>query len=419
VHKAKGLEFPVVILADMTAKLRPNEASRWIDTSRDLCAMRIGGWSPIDLHEHDAEESAREAAEAVRLAYVAATRARDLLVVPVVGDAAWAGGWYEPLNAAIYPPPETRRTATPAPGCPSFRSKDSVLERPDNDPAKPETICPGLHVFGVETPPVAPGFSRATPDPVAQSSSSADSYPVVWWDPTLLTLGADPPYGVRREDLIVKDVSPKIVESARARYHTWRRRLDEAIAVGAVPSVVVKTVTEPGSSPDPGDAEQGDLPEIEVIELARDPHRPSGRRFGTLVHALLATVPLDAAPARIREVADVEGRILGAPAEEVVSATRIAEAALVHPVLARARAAMAVGRCRREVPIAWRTPDGSLLEGVVDLAFQEGDGWTVVDFKTDREIAAAGRRYQQQLRHYAAAVGTLFGTPARPVLVRL
>ena len=31
VHKAKGLEFPVVILADMTAKLAPIEASRHID----------------------------------------------------------------------------------------------------------------------------------------------------------------------------------------------------------------------------------------------------------------------------------------------------------------------------------------------------------------------------------------------------
>ena len=32
VHKAKGLEFPVVILADMTAKLRA-PASRYIDSS--------------------------------------------------------------------------------------------------------------------------------------------------------------------------------------------------------------------------------------------------------------------------------------------------------------------------------------------------------------------------------------------------
>ena len=48
VHKAKGLEFPVVILADMTARLTPCEAGRFIDSERRCCALRIGGWSPKD-----------------------------------------------------------------------------------------------------------------------------------------------------------------------------------------------------------------------------------------------------------------------------------------------------------------------------------------------------------------------------------
>jgi ATP-dependent exoDNAse (exonuclease V) beta subunit len=43
VHKAKGLEFPVVILADITARLTPYDASRHLDTARGLCALRIGG----------------------------------------------------------------------------------------------------------------------------------------------------------------------------------------------------------------------------------------------------------------------------------------------------------------------------------------------------------------------------------------
>ena len=37
-----------------------------------------------------------------RVADVAATRARDLLVVPVVGDEE-RDGWLAPLNKAIYP----------------------------------------------------------------------------------------------------------------------------------------------------------------------------------------------------------------------------------------------------------------------------------------------------------------------------
>ena len=67
VHKAKGLEFPVVILADLTCKLARAEAGRWLDPERNMCALKIGGWSPIDLILHGAEESARDKAESQRL----------------------------------------------------------------------------------------------------------------------------------------------------------------------------------------------------------------------------------------------------------------------------------------------------------------------------------------------------------------
>ena len=82
VHKAKGLEFPVVILADMTAKLRNERADRLIDRRRNACYLRLGRWTPIELALDEPKEVARDEAEGVRIAYVAATRARDLLVVP-------------------------------------------------------------------------------------------------------------------------------------------------------------------------------------------------------------------------------------------------------------------------------------------------------------------------------------------------
>ncbi|HEY0284023.1 MAG TPA: UvrD-helicase domain-containing protein, partial [Vicinamibacterales bacterium] len=122
VHKAKGLEFPVVILADMTAKIRSASASRYIDSERGACAVRIAGCSPFDLIQHEPEELARDEAEGVRVAYVAATRARDLLVVPAVGDEE-REGWIDPISRAIYPPNEVRRQQVGAPGCPAFKSK--------------------------------------------------------------------------------------------------------------------------------------------------------------------------------------------------------------------------------------------------------------------------------------------------------
>ncbi len=36
-----------------------------------------------------------------------------------------------------------------------------------------------------------------------------------------------------------------------------------------------------------------------------------------------------------------------------------------------------------------RGDDGVLVEGVVDLAFGDGDAWVVVDFKTNQELEAA------------------------------
>src|SRR4029450_2827733 len=59
VHKSKGLEFPIVILADMTARLRASVASRSIDAERRVCAIRVAGCAPADLLVHQEEELLR------------------------------------------------------------------------------------------------------------------------------------------------------------------------------------------------------------------------------------------------------------------------------------------------------------------------------------------------------------------------
>src|SRR5205823_12153734 len=40
-HKAKGLEFPVVVLADMTAKLKADRADRLVDRAKRACYLRL------------------------------------------------------------------------------------------------------------------------------------------------------------------------------------------------------------------------------------------------------------------------------------------------------------------------------------------------------------------------------------------
>ena len=414
VHKAKGLEFPVVILVDMTASLARQSASRYIDPERRLCAQRLGGWSPPDLLDHEQVEVRREQAEGVRIAYVAATRARDLLVVPAVGDLPLENRWVAPLNAAIYPPLGRRRSSETGPAYPSFGT-DSVLERPDGDPAGAENVCPGLHRF-----PHALTPNPLTPDP----QPPTPSYSVVWWDPKTLKLGAQVRFGLRQEELIGKDAPPEIIQADLRAYEDWKTRRDHAIEHGSSPSLVVRTVTECAAAAVRGEAgarppEELGTHAVTLIDLPRDVVRPSGPRYGALVHAILATASLDADRDRVAEVATLQGRILSATDEEVASASEVVSLALGHSLMARAREAAAKGACRRETPVTATAPDGVLIEGVVDLAFREGDAWTVVDFKTDRELADALDVYRRQVGLYADMVTQATGQPATAVLMKL
>jgi ATP-dependent helicase/nuclease subunit A len=153
--------------------------------------------------------------------------------------------------------------------------------------------------------------------------------------------------------------------------------------------------------------------------VARAKERPFGPRFGTLVHATLATVPLEADADAIARVAATQARILGASDEERDAAAQAAAEVLSHPLLLRARACARLDRCHREAPVTWIAPDGLLLEGTIDLAFEEEDEIVVLDFKTDRELTADFDQYRRQVDVYCRAVSAVRGKPARGVLLRV
>jgi ATP-dependent exoDNAse (exonuclease V) beta subunit len=398
VHKAKGLEFPVVILADMTAKIAPLDAARYLDPGRGMCALRIGGWSPRDLILQQPLEHARDTEEGIRVAYVASTRARDLLVVPAVGDDTYEG-WLSPLNDALYPPMDRCRTAMQAAGCPAFR-KDTVLERPDQAVASPRTVCPGRHRM--------------------EATDETEAFDVVWWDPLALNLGTEPPFGLRRQELIAKDVDPEVVAEGQRRYIEWRDTRAAAITKGSVASCLVRTVTEWASAAgDDQDDRAHTYEHVDVIELETVPARPAGPRYGTLVHAALSTVPLDAGDLAIETIVATQARILGATAEEQHSATAVIARLLRHDLLIDASRAEAAGRCFRETPITLCRGD-LLIEGTLDLAFEDQTGRiTIVDFKTDRAEGALLEKYRRQVAFYAEAVAQVMAKPARAVLLKV
>lgn len=378
VHGAKGLEFPVVILADLTANIAAREPDQFIDSGRRLSATRLLRCAPRELSEHEPQETARERAEGIRVAYVAATRARDLLVVPAIGDEPFEG-WLSPLNKAIYPSRPNWRRSKPAEGCPEF-GMASVLDRPLD--------------YGEEEFSVKPGLIEP----------QCGGHAVVWWDPSKLALNVDGGYGIREKEILREDGGASLTA-----YHDWQLRRAATIDQGVAPQFDIFIASEAKDAP----SQTVDV-RTEFVERAEN--RPGGRRFGTLVHAILRDVPLAASDEQIARLANLNARAIGAPDEERNAARIAVAAALKHPVIARARSAE---RLHREYPVTLTLDNGRLLDGVIDLAFIEQDQWIVVDFKTDADVAERGSHYERQLRWYAFALSRLTGFAARAVLLSI
>ena len=396
VHRAKGLEFPVVVLADPTCRASRDVPSRHVDPTNGLWVEPLAGCAPRELLEASEVELAQDRNEAVRVAYVAATRARDLLVVPVVGDQK-IDGWLEVLNPTVYPPPRRKRDSVAAPGVPEF-SEDSVLERPSRtERSALESIRPGLH------------------------RPAAGEHGVVWWDPSALDLDRELQVGLRQSRILEADEQNVAVDASTNAHASWQENRRETLERGGTPSVRVATATALASKLA---AEEGTTAsrEIEVVSVPRrEERRPGGPRFGNLVHAVLATVDLDGEPADVDAVAALQSRLLGASDEERVAAALAARGALEHPLLRRAARSARAGGLRRETPVIHRRDDGTLVEGVVDLAFRDvRDGkpsWTVVDFKTDRSIEPKLDEYRRQVSIYVEAIEAATAEPASGTLL--
>ncbi len=396
VHKAKGLEFPVVILVDPTANATFREPSRYVDPKRRLWAVPLCGASPKELLERREEVLEQDREEALRLLYVATTRARELLVIPVVGDerddkpSPGAGrsaseGWLEALDPVLYP--GDRRGSKAALGCPLF-GEDTVLER-------------GSQASRTTGSSVRPGLVRP----------AVGTHSVVFWDPSALGLDKEDDAGQRQQKILAVDDKGVVAKEGIEQHAAWRKRREDSIASSSVPSLVVRSVSEEKH------ADTKPVPlgiAIETTNASRKA-RPHGKRFGILVHGVLASVPLDGDGTAIADAARIQSRILGASDEEAAAARDAVAAALAHPLLARARGA---ARVERETALMIETDDGSILEGIVDLAFlEESAGWTVIDFKTDIELAGRKDDYVRQIDAYARAIAAATGLPAKGALL--
>ena len=100
IHASKGLEWPVVVLVNMMTELRaPDQAVVDRQTDRYFCPVL--GVPPLghqDALSAEAEELTRER---IRLWYVAATRARELLVLPRPSAPPGSNTWSSLMDLAL------------------------------------------------------------------------------------------------------------------------------------------------------------------------------------------------------------------------------------------------------------------------------------------------------------------------------
>ena len=197
-----------------------------------------------------------------------------------------------------------------------------------------------------------------------------------------------------------EDDAPEAVHDGPLGRSEWIRQRASVIE-HATRSLIVSASTLHGSANSIG----GDKTVDEQMES--DPWRRgrAASSIGRAVHAVLqdadltdpSTPELDVLAAKHSRAHDVAGY-----EEEIL---RLAHATLETPVMRRAAEALAKGRAWRESYVSAPIGDsGLILEGYVDLMFEDDEGaLVIVDYKTDRTTDDT-EAYELQLGAYVAAV---------------
>ncbi len=432
IHAAKGLEFPVVCLADLGRQPNIQTPDLLVDGERvGLRLVRLdgAGSSPtLDYEELSQERRAREAEEEDRILYVAMTRARERLLLsgavdferwPASRQAPTAISWLGPALSADLPAlvadlPTRADSADAAvldlqigDGLARVRCRlnapatvGSVLRLEGGEGAAGGGVEPSIASGPPAGEPVTAGGgvgSSAATGPVAGEQLSLD----VERAPSYIPAGAD-------VDTIATGPSN---ETQRRPGSPKREAPDAAAAQLRTLSYTALSELERCAYRFYLERVLG-LPEDHAAARAAPEHTGlEARARGTLIHRLMESLdfasPRPPSPESVARCARELGMRVG-EAERAEIARLIATACGAQPA-ARVAAARTV---RREHPFAFSLgSDAPLITGVIDLLAGEADGGQLVlDYKSDRvgaDIdleALVERDYAVQRLLYALAV---------------
>ena len=345
IHRAKGLEFPVVCVADLGRQSGGRRSPLLVgrDGSPGLRLYALGGGDSVPTPAWErlaAAEAQADAEEERRLFYVAMTRAQELLILAGGTD---TGKWPAPRPGG--PPIDWIARAVGGDGA---AAPGAAIVARDWDGRPARVLC------RLNTPETLPA-QALSPRPPARSAPST----------ALPAKPASVPRSPQRPRPAPQRLSySQVADYAKCGYRFYLRRI----------------LRLPPVEPPPLDAQPEGEP---VVAAGLD-----ARTRGSIVHAALEALDLaDPVPPAPEAVAELAGRRFGAQlaSEEVEDIRQLVAAFAASPLRARLANASAI---RREAGFAFTLePDGAgpLVNGFVDAIASEPDGTTlVVDYKSDR-----------------------------------
>jgi len=388
IHAAKGLEFPIVILAGLQDRPRRRAGVQVIlgsDGSRPEIRVR-GDVSSRDFDDRLEAEVVSLHYERLRLLYVACTRARDHLIVSVHRKAP-SPRTTEQQNLESAELLSAALKASVSPG--ESESFVSATWRADDfrpDDADPDATS---HDSSERAQPAG-----GRPEDQAAPAGAAAETEVIFASRTEW----------KRRHAAAVDASRTLSylsASSLAKHHAEAARANGS-ADGEGPVAALDTagmskddvITGTGSGASDAGGEGGYATGIEPL-VRRGRY---GTALGSAVHAALQSIDIADVSSHdsrtVRALADVCARDHGVSRHSSEVARRV-EAALASPTVTAA----AGGRFWQEVFVSAPLPDGLVLEGFIDLLYETPQGrLVVVDFKTD--AIRDGDTVEQKTAHY-------------------
>jgi ATP-dependent helicase/nuclease subunit A len=394
IHKAKGLEFPVVIVLDLGKRLNKDDLRQDIlfDGELGLGAVYVDLKNrvkfPTALHQAIAAKIDREnSAEEMRVLYVALTRAKEKLVMI---------GSQRGLDKAM-----SRWQRSDPSGATTYL-----------DWVSPVALRPGREdLFLVKTWGVAGG--EAVPPPSEAVSPKTD----LLFDDVKNLLPPPP-------------ADPEVYREVRRRLE-WRYPLDVLTSVRAKMSV--------GELKRRLDGDDEEFPRV-LLRPTRRMGMDEAKAYetaverGIAVHALLARLDLKMAHSREAVASEnerlVQEGFLRPPGVRPADIARVAEF-FASPAGVAVRECS--GRLFRELAFTVKLPavepgggcpvpeanrdlwagEFVVVQGVIDILMEESDGLTILDFKTDdvplSAVSSRASAYTSQVALYALAAERTLG----------